>query len=118
MYRDLLPTRKTIAKEIQRNAISAGCEDPRFHSVKSDELSELVYSVDVLTKPVPIDSTDKLNPKKYGVIVRKGYRSGLLLPDLEGVDTVEEQLSIALQKAGIRPDEDYEIERFEVIRHN
>jgi AmmeMemoRadiSam system protein A len=112
-----LPTRKNIAEEIQRNAISAGCEDPRFYPVGTDELLELEYSVDILTKPEPVDSLDKLDPKKYGVIVRKGHRSGLLLPDLEGVDTVEEQLSIVLRKAGIKHDEDYQIHRFEVIRH-
>ncbi|MCR4432335.1 MAG: AmmeMemoRadiSam system protein A [Tepidanaerobacteraceae bacterium] len=112
-----LPTRKNIAEEIQHNAISAGCEDPRFDPVKPEELPELVYSVDVLTKPEPVDSPDKLDPKRYGVIVKKGYRSGLLLPDLEGVDTVEEQISIALRKAGISPDEDYKLERFEVVRH-
>ncbi|NLZ52525.1 MAG: AmmeMemoRadiSam system protein A [Thermoanaerobacteraceae bacterium] len=112
-----LPTRESIAEEIQRNAIAAGCEDPRFYSVGSDELADLEYSVDVLTKPEPIDSVDMLDPKKYGVIVRKGYKSGLLLPDLEGVDTVEEQLRIVLAKAGIKPDEKYQMERFEVIRH-
>lgn len=112
-----LPTRKNIAEEIQRNAISAGCEDPRFYPVEPDELPELEYSVDILTKPEAIESFDKLDPKKYGIIVRKGYRSGLLLPDLEGVNTVEEQLSIALKKAGIKPDESYQMERFEVIRH-
>ncbi|SHM68268.1 uncharacterized protein, PH0010 family/AmmeMemoRadiSam system protein A/AmmeMemoRadiSam system protein B [Caldanaerovirga acetigignens] len=113
-----LPTRKNIAEEIIRNAISAGCEDPRFSPVEPEELPELVYSVDVLTTPEPVDSPDKLDPKKYGVIVKKGARTGLLLPDLEGVDTVEKQLEIALRKAGIRPDEDYEIFRFEVKRHH
>lgn len=112
-----LPTRKNVAEEIQRNAIAAGCEDPRFYPVGADELDDLEYSVDVLTKPEPIDSVDMLDPKKYGVIVRKGSRSGLLLPDLEGVDTVEEQLRIVLAKAGIRPNEKYQMERFEVIRH-
>lgn len=111
------PVTKNIAEEIQRNSISAGCEDPRFYPIEDSELSELVYSVDVLTEPEPMDSLDELDPKKYGVIVRKGYRSGLLLPDLEGVDTVEKQIGIVLQKAGIKPDEDYELERFEVIRH-
>ncbi len=111
------PTKENIAKEIQRNAISAGTEDPRFSPVKPTELPELVYSVDVLTKPEPIVSIDELDPKKYGVIVKKDYRSGLLLPALEGVDTVEEQLNIVLEKAGIRSNEPYEIKRFEVIRH-
>jgi len=112
-----LPTRESIAEEIQRNAIAAGYEDPRFYPVGSDELADLEYSVDILTKPEPIDSIDMLDPKKYGVIVRKGFRSGLLLPDLEGVDTVDEQLRIVLAKAGIEPDEKYQMERFEVIRH-
>jgi AmmeMemoRadiSam system protein A len=112
-----LPTKKNIAEEIRRNAISAGCEDPRFYPVRPEELPELTYSVDVLTKPEPVDSPDQLDPGKYGVIVKKGFRSGLLLPALEGVDTVEEQLNIALRKAGISPHEDYKIERFEVERH-
>lgn len=112
-----LPTRKNIAEEIQRNAISAGCEDPRFYPVEKDELPELEYSVDILTEPVPVYSIDELDPKKYGILVRKGYRSGLLLPDLEGVDTVEQQLRIALAKAGIRLDEDYQIYKFQVERH-
>jgi len=76
-----------------------------------------VYSVDVLTKPEVVKSKDYLDAKKYGVIVRSGYKSGLLLPDLDGVDTVDRQISIALRKAGIAPDEKYTIERFEVVRH-
>lgn len=112
-----LPTKKNIAEEIQRNAISAGCEDPRFPPVREDELDELVYSVDVLSKPEPVNSLDQLDPKRYGIIVSKGFRRGLLLPNLEGVNTVEEQLNIALQKAGISPREKYNIERFEVERH-
>jgi len=112
-----LPTCKNIAEEIQRNAVAAGCQDPRFYPVGPEELDDLEYSVDVLTKPEPVNSIDELDPKRYGVIVRKGTRSGLLLPDLEGVDSVEEQLRIVLSKAGIRPDEKYQIERFEVIRH-
>jgi AMMECR1 domain-containing protein len=73
-------------------------------------------SVDILGPAEP-STRSELDPKRYGVIVSRGGRRGLLLPDLEGVDTVEEQLSIALQKAGIKPDEDYQIERFEVIRY-
>lgn len=113
-----LPTKENIAEEIQKNAISAGCEDPRFPPIRKEELCELVYSVDVLSKPEPVTSLDQLDPKKYGVIVKKGFRRGLLLPNLEGVDTVKEQISIALQKAGISSEEKYEIERFEVKRYN
>ncbi len=110
-------TRKNIAEEIIRNAISSGTRDPRFYPVEIGELDNLVYSVDVLNEAEPIKSIKELDVKKYGVIVRAGSRSGLLLPDLDGVDTPEKQVSIALQKAGIRPDEKYSMERFEVIRH-
>jgi AmmeMemoRadiSam system protein A len=113
----IIPTKANIAEEIRQNAISAGCDDPRFPSVRTEELPELEYSVDVLTKPEPIESKSELDPKRYGIIVKKGYKKGLLLPDLEGVDTVDEQISIALQKAGISPFDDYKIERFQVIRH-
>ncbi|KYO65414.1 hypothetical protein ATZ99_16480 [Thermovenabulum gondwanense] len=113
----IFPTRENIAEEIIQNAISAGCEDPRFFPVEKEELPDLTYSVDVLMPPEKVKSKKELDPKKYGVIVRRGKRTGLLLPDLEGIDTVEEQLEIALRKAGISPEEDYEIERFEVVRH-
>lgn len=112
------PTTKSIADEIMQNAVSAGLNDPRFAPVDEVELEELVYSVDVLGEAEKIRSKKLLDPQNYGVIVRKGYRTGLLLPNLEGIDTVEEQLSIALRKAGINENENYELERFQVIRHN
>lgn len=111
------PTANSIALEIIRNAISAGTRDPRFSPVEEEELPDLVYSVDVLGEPEPIKSKEELDVKKYGVIVRSGYRTGLLLPNLEGVDTVDYQVDIALKKAGIRSNEHYKMERFEVIRH-
>jgi MEMO1 family protein len=111
------PTRKNIAEEIIYNAISSGTRDPRFYPVKQDELKELVYSVDVLKEPEPIKTIDELDVIKYGVIVRTNKKSGLLLPNLEGVDTKEKQVSIALQKAGIKPEETYNMERFEVVRY-
>ncbi|SHG75472.1 uncharacterized protein, PH0010 family/AmmeMemoRadiSam system protein A/AmmeMemoRadiSam system protein B [Thermosyntropha lipolytica DSM 11003] len=113
----IFPCYDNLAEEIAYNAISAATRDPRFLPVEEDELEEIVYSVDVLEKPEPCTRED-LDPKKYGVIVSKGNRKGLLLPDLEGVDTVEEQLKIALQKAGIGEDEDYRIERFTVTRYS
>jgi AmmeMemoRadiSam system protein A len=113
----IMPTTGSIAEEIIQNAISAGSQDPRFYPVQAHELSQLTYSVDVLTEAEPIDSYDKLDVKEYGVIVRAGRRSGLLLPNLEGINTVEEQVMIALKKAGIRLEEPFEMERFEVIRH-
>ena len=111
------PVRRNIAMEIIENAISSGTQDPRFDPVEEEELDSLVYSVDVLMEPEPIDSVKQLDVLRYGVIVRSGRRSGLLLPNLEGVDTTESQVDIALQKAGIRPEEKYTMERFEVIRH-
>jgi len=112
----IYPTTDSVAEEIIRNAIEAGVNDPRFFSVGEEELLDIEFSVDVLTEPERCTKED-LNPKEYGVIVKRGSRVGLLLPDLEGVDTVEEQLAIALRKADINPDEEYTIERFKVIRH-
>jgi len=110
-------TTASIADEIIQNAISAGFEDPRFNPVTKKELNKIQYSVDVLKESEPIESINSLDVKKYGVIVRKGMKSGLLLPNLDGVDTPGEQVNIALKKAGINSDEDYTMERFEVIRH-
>ncbi|MGI9861116.1 AmmeMemoRadiSam system protein A [Moorella naiadis] len=111
------PTRENLAQEIIYNALAAGLEDPRFPPVTMDELPELQYSVDVLGAPEPATLAD-LDPRVYGVIVSRGRRRGLLLPDLEGVDTVEEQVAIARQKGGIGPDEPYRLERFKVTRYH
>lgn len=113
----ILATKENIADEIIHNAVSAATGDPRFSPVSSGETGDLHYSVDILTEPESVDGFDKLNPGKYGVIVKSGYKTGLLLPDLEGVDTVDEQVSIAMQKAGILPGEPVELFRFEVKRY-
>jgi len=112
------PTRRNVAEEIIANAISAATRDPRFPPVTAAELADLEISVDVLTPPEPITSTAELDPRVYGVIVESGPRRGLLLPDLEGVDTVEQQVSIALQKAWIDPRSPYRMYRFRVIRYH
>jgi AmmeMemoRadiSam system protein A len=111
------PCCETIGAEIITNAVSAATKDPRFQPVREDELKDITYSVDVLTPPEKISDKNELDPKKYGIIVVSGYRRGLLLPDLEGVVTVEEQLRITKMKAGILPHEDVEIYRFEVKRY-
>ena len=111
------PTAASIAEEILRNAVSAGTGDPRFDPVAQGELPSLVYSVDVLGQAEPAPSMDDLDVKRYGVIVTKGYKRGLLLPNLDGVNTPEEQVGIALQKAGIPKNDKYSMERFEVVRH-
>jgi AmmeMemoRadiSam system protein A len=111
------PVTSSIAEEILRNAVSSCSEDPRFDKVRPDELPDLVYSVDVLAPPEPIASEKELDVLRYGVIVSSGHKRGLLLPNLEGVDTVAQQISIASQKAGIRPGAQVSLERFEVVRH-
>jgi AmmeMemoRadiSam system protein A len=111
------PAEPTVAEEVVRNAISAASCDPRFACVRVYELDELEYSVDVLSPPEPIEDRSTLDPKRYGVIVQAGGRRGLLLPDLEGVDTVEYQISIAMQKAGIEPGTPVKLLRFEVKRY-
>ncbi len=111
------PTTVNIAREIIRNAIAAATEDPRFPPVDADELDALRYSVDVLMPPERVLGVEALDPKVYGVIVRKGARSGLLLPDLEGIDDGDQQVAIATRKAGIAPEEDVELWRFEVKRY-
>jgi len=111
------PTTESVAWEIVQNAVSACSRDPRFVPVGTGELDSLEYSVDVLGQPEPISSPNQLDVKKYGVIVSCGSRRGLLLPDLEGVDTVEQQIDIARQKGGIGPREKHALERFEVVRH-
>ena len=114
----ILATTDCIGEEIIRNAISASTKDPRFPAVTEEELSALDISVDVLGEPEEISSPDELDVKKYGVIVTKGYRRGLLLPDIEGVDTVEDQIAISKYKAGIGQEEEVSLQRFEVIRHH
>ena len=110
-------TKENLALEIIHNAVSAVSEDPRFEPVSEDELKYLDINVDVLGEAEKISSPDQLDVKKYGVIVQSGYKRGLLLPDLDGVDTVEQQISIAKRKGGIDPDEDVDLFRFEVVRH-
>ena len=112
-----LPTRECVAREIISNAVSASTRDPRFDPVRPDELQWLEINVDVLSRPERIESTAELDVKKYGVIVSSGSRRGLLLPDLDGVDTVEEQVDIARRKGGIPAGAPLTLERFEVVRH-
>ncbi|MBF0537418.1 MAG: AmmeMemoRadiSam system protein A [Nitrospirae bacterium] len=111
------PMTQNVASEVIRNAIAAATEDPRFSPVRAEELQELNISVDVLSAPEKVNDISELDHKKYGVIVAKDYRKGLLLPDIDGVDSVEEQLRIAKLKANIYPNEPVEIFRFEVRRY-
>ncbi|NLF80232.1 MAG: AmmeMemoRadiSam system protein A [Clostridia bacterium] len=111
------PATASVADEIIQNAVSAATADPRFERVDLAELPRITLSVDVLGPAEPIDSPRQLDPKRYGVIVSCGGRRGLLLPHLEGVDTAEQQIDIALKKAGLGRRDQYKLERFEVVRH-
>jgi len=113
----IMPVKRSVAEEILANGVSAAAYDSRFDPITEDELDSLSYSVDVLSPPESISGPEELDLKRYGVIVTKGQKRGLLLPDLEGVDTIEEQISIACRKGGIGERERYDLERFEVIRH-
>ena len=113
----ILSTKKNLAEEIIYNAVSAVSEDPRFEAVEEDELKWLDINVDVLGEPEKIESKDQLDVKIFGVIVQSGNKRGLLLPDLDGVDTVEDQISIAMRKGGISPGSKTDLFRFQVVRH-
>jgi len=113
----ILPTASSLVEEVAQNAVSAATRDPRFPPVTREELGEIIISVDVLTPPEPVSGLHELDPAKYGVVVQGGYRKGVLLPDLPGVDSVEEQVAIARQKAGIAPEEPVQLFRFEVNRY-
>jgi AmmeMemoRadiSam system protein A len=112
------PVRACLAEELIHNAISAATRDPRFSPVEISELPRLRYSVDVLSPPEPT-RFEELNPKTYGLIVEdeRGRRRGLLLPDLEGVESAEQQLQITMRKAGIPPGADVKLYRFQVRRY-
>jgi len=111
------PTTDSIVEEIIRNAIEAATFDPRFPPVTKEELPYLKISVDILTDPVPVHSVSELDSKRFGVIVKAQMRRGLLLPDLEGVNTPEEQIEICRRKGGIGKDEAVELFKFEVKRY-
>lgn len=112
-----MPTKPDLALEIVTNAISSATQDPRFPPVTKEELSSLIYSVDILSQPKPA-TKKKLDPKKYGLIVSTSDgRRGLLLPDIPGVKTTEEQINICKMKAGISSKEKVKLEIFTVERH-
>jgi len=113
------PVTDCIGEEIRANAVSAATRDPRFNAIEEDELPYLEYTVDVLAPAEPIKSEDELDPERYGVIVSLGAKRGLLLPNLDGIEDVDSQVSIALQKAGISEADRRQVrlERFEVVRY-
>ena len=112
----ILPRKAGLAEEIAENSLSAAFEDPRFPPVEQRELEDISISVDILSVPEAVADTTLLDPKKFGVIVEKSGARGVLLPDLEGVDTVEAQLSIAARKAGISDWRTASVRKFSVRR--
>ena len=114
----ITPRAENLKQEIKENALSAALSDPRFKPLQKEELGNINISVDVLQQPEYVDALSELDPKVYGVIVFAEGKQGVLLPNLETVDTVEKQLSIAMQKAGITPGAPINVERFKVIRYH
>lgn len=114
----IYPTKNNIAEEIVQNAISSGSRDYRFNKVRPNELERMEYSVDVLKRSEKISSISELDIERYGVIVTSGNKTGLLLPNIDGIIDEEHQVQIAKRKAGINDSEDFTMERFEVIRHS
>lgn len=114
-----LPTKPSLAEEIVANAVSAASRDPRFFPVTPKELEGLHVSVDILDEPEEVDGPEHLDPERYGLIVRTDDgRQALLLPRLEGVDSVDRQLAVTCRKGGIDPRKDrYRLYRFCVERH-
>ena len=111
------PTEDALVQEVINNAIAAATRDPRFPPIRPRELEDLEIDVSVLYPPEPIDSAAQLDVKRYGVIVQSGYRRGLLLPDIEGIDDVETQVGYARMKGGIGPQEKVELFRFRVEKY-
>jgi AmmeMemoRadiSam system protein A len=110
------PSLETLAEEIADCAVSSANRDPRCERVTLTEIDHLRIEVSVLSSPTPISSRAELDPRRYGVVVTLGHRRGVLLPDVEGVDSVAAQLRIAADKAGLRDDDPYTVERFEVVK--
>ena len=111
------PVQKNAAYEIISNAMTAAENDPRFPEVEKAELDEIKISVDILSEPEEVRDISELDPKKYGILVKGGHQTGLLLPDLEGIETAEKQLKVAKRKAGLREDAEVEIYLFTVSRY-
>lgn len=114
----LAPNQPDLKEEIHTNALSAALNDPRFQPLRKEELDEVYISVDVLDTPEPISSVEELDPKVYGIIVSSKNKRGVLLPDLPGIDRIEDQIAIAMRKAGIEPGSPLHIERFKVTRYH
>lgn len=113
-----LPTKENIAQEIIDNAISACSRDYRFNPISVKELADLRYEVSILSKPKSVQNRNTLNCKKHGIIVKSGHKIGLLLPDLDGINSVNQQIEIACQKANINQKrEPIELYSFLVEKH-
>lgn len=113
----LAPIEATLHQEVASTAVMAATEDPRFPELEAPELVGLRIEVDVLGPSEAVEGTDSLDPVRFGVVVSSGIRRGVVLPGVSGVDTVAQQLEVAMHRAGIGPLEPLRIERFEVERH-
>lgn len=113
----ITPSKNNVAEEIIHYAVSAATKDPRFSPITGAELDSLSYSVDVLSPLEEVDGLAQLDAKVYGVVVKSGNRQGVLLPDLEGIDSAEEQLRICRMKGQIKDCVAEKVFRFTVKRY-
>ena len=121
-----LPDKK-LYNALEEAAISAATEDPRFPSVAFEELDQITFEVTVLTPPQEIEVSDPLEyPSKIkvgrdGLIVKSGFNSGLLLPQVpkEYGWNEEEFLGHTCEKAGLSKEQwkekDTKVLKFEGI---
>lgn len=114
----VLPVRATLEEEVAENALAAASRDPRFDPLRPGELPFVQLSIDLLTVPQPVVELGELDANRFGVLLRAGRRQSVLLPDIPGVRSPEQQIAICLEKAGLKPDVPYALERFEVERLN
>ncbi len=121
-----LPDKK-LYNALSEAAIAAATEDPRFPPVNVDELDQITFEVTVLTPPEVIHISDtmeypsKIKVGRDGLIVKHGFNSGLLLPQVsvEYGWTEEEFLSHTCEKAGLPEncwkDKETQVQKFEGI---
>ena len=112
------PNQNKLAEEIIQNAVNAATRDPRFKPITIEELDQLLFSVDILTPLEPVNEPEQLNPKQHGLSITYEGRQGILLPNLEGIDTIEKQIDLCLKKGNIPKDAPFQMYRFEVERYH
>ena len=111
------PRNKWLYHEIVDNAIFAAFEDDRYVPLMEGELDDIVLKVETVSRPEKIQNVKELDPDRFGIIVRSQQQlEGVLLPQCEGIHTIEDQINLAMEKGNIPLSEkdDLEIYRFNI----